>query len=63
MLWTALLLANRVPAVAQALLVSIAVLRDDRGDPVPMLDREPEPGWRAVVEHIDRITVEADDLR
>ena len=27
-----------------------------------MLDREPEPGRRAVVEHVDGVAVEADDL-
>ena len=53
---------DRIPAVAQALLVGVAVLRDDRGDPLRMLDREPEPGRRAVVEHIDGVAVEADDL-
>ena len=53
---------DRLPAVAQALLVGVAVLGDDRGDPVRMPDGEPEPGRRAVVEHIDGVAVEADDL-
>ena len=54
--------ADGAPAVAQALLVGVAVLRDDRSDPVRMLDREPEAGRRAVVEHIDGVAVEADGL-
>ena len=53
---------DRIPAVAQALLISVAVLRDDRGDPIRMLDREPEPGRRAIVERIDGVAVEADGL-
>ena len=54
--------ADRLPAVAQALFVGVAVLRNDRGDPVRMLDRQPEPCRRAVVEHVDGIAVEADGL-
>ena len=54
--------ADRIPAVAQALLIGVAVLGDDRRDPIRMLDREAEPGRRAVVEHVDRIAVEADRL-
>ena len=53
---------DRVPALAQPFLIGVAVLRDDRGDPVGMLHREPEAGRRAVVEDIDGVAIEADDF-
>ena len=53
---------DRVPAVAQPFLIGVAVLRNDRGDPVGMLHREPEAGRRAIVEDIDGIAIEADDF-
>ena len=46
--------ANRIPALAQALLIGIAILRDDRRDPLRMLHRQAESRGRAVVEDIDR---------
>jgi len=54
---------DRVPAVAQAFLVGVAVLGDDRRDPVWVLHGEPESGRRAVIEDIDGIAIEADHLR
>ena len=53
---------DRVPAVAQPFLIGVAVLRDDRGDPLRMPHREPEAGRRAVVEDVEGEAVEADDL-
>src|SRR5260370_6536305 len=53
---------DRVPAVAQPLLIGVAFLRGDRGERVRMLHREREAGRRAVVEDIDGIAIEADDL-
>ena len=54
---------DRIPAVAQALLIGVAVLRDDRGDPLGMFDREAEARRRAIVEDINGIAVEADRPR
>ena len=53
---------DRIPAVAQPFLIGVAVLRDDRGDALGMLYREPESGRRAIVEDIDRKAIEADHL-
>jgi hypothetical protein len=53
---------DRVPAVAQSLLIGIPVLRDDRRDPVRMLYCVPEAGRRAVLEDKDGIATEADHL-
>src|SRR5262245_4898241 len=50
-----------VPALAQPLLIRVAVLRDDRGDPLRMARRETEADRRAVVEDVDSITVEPGD--
>jgi hypothetical protein len=53
---------DRGPTLTQPLLIGIAVLGDDRGDPVGVLHREPEAGRCAVVKDIDSITVEPDDF-
>jgi hypothetical protein len=45
--------ADRVPAVAEALDIGIAVLRDDGGDALGVPRREAETGRRAIVEDID----------
>lgn len=46
--------------VDEAFLVSVAVLRDDRGDPAGVLEREP-PGDRGpVVLDVNRVAVEAE---
>src|SRR5580698_3164212 len=46
--------ADRIPALAQPFFVGIAVLRNDRRDALRMLRHDAKPGWRAVVEDIDR---------
>src|ERR1700691_5302407 len=51
---------DRVPAVAEPLHIGVAILGDDRSDPVRMPDGEPEPGWRAIVEHVDGVAIEPD---
>src|ERR1700750_1912953 len=53
---------DRVPAVAQPLFVSIAVLRYDRGDALWMLHSNPQADGRAVIEDVDREALQADDL-
>ena len=54
--------ADGIPAVAQALLVGVAVLGNDRGDPFRVPHRDPEARRRTVVEDVNREPVEADDL-
>src|SRR5215831_16481382 len=54
--------ADRVPACAQASLIGIAILRDDRRDSLRMLNRQTEAGWCAVIEDVDGIAIEADDI-
>src|ERR1700728_5095830 len=54
--------ADRIPSFAQTLFVSVAVLRDDRGDPFGMLNGKPEARWRAVIEYVHGKPVETDHL-
>src|SRR5262249_29286383 len=54
---------DRIPAVAQALQVGVAVLRNHGGDPLRMANGEAKTNWCAVVENIKCITVETDHLR
>src|SRR5215471_9041156 len=54
--------ADQLPACAQAFLIGIAILRDDRRDSLRMLNRQTEAGRRAVIEDVDCIAIEADDL-
>jgi hypothetical protein len=54
---------DRAPGLAQPLLVRVAVLGDDRGDALGVTGGDPEPDRRAVVEHVQRETVEAEHLR
>src|SRR5215470_15165385 len=56
---------DRVPALAEPLLIRVAVLRDDRGDPLRMTRRETEPNRRAIVEDVDaaEIVIEAVPMR
>jgi len=53
---------SEVQPVTETLLVGIAVLRNDRGDPLGMADSEPEACWCAVVKEVHRKPIEADDL-
>ena len=53
---------DRIPAVAQPLLIGVSVLRDDGGDALRVPRRQPEARRRAIVEHIDREAIEPDDL-
>src|ERR1700730_15322044 len=55
--------ANGVPGLAQPLLIGVAVLGDDCGDPVRMLCGDPEAHRRTVVEDVDRETLQADHFR
>ena len=53
---------DRGPAVTEAVFVGVAVLGDDRGDSVRVPGGDPEADRRAVVEHVDREAVEAENL-
>jgi hypothetical protein len=55
--------ADGVPALAQPLLVGVAVLGDDRGGAARMLRGDPEANRRAVVEVVDREAFQANDFR
>src|SRR5262249_39288693 len=48
--------------VAEAFLVGVAVLRNDRGYPPGMTDSQAEAGGRAVIEHVHRKPIKADDF-
>src|SRR5215469_4491913 len=53
---------DRVPTFAQTLLIRIAVLRDDSRDTLRVSQGEPEPHGRSVIEHINRVALEANRL-
>src|SRR5215472_1909534 len=54
---------DRVPALAQPLLIGVAILRDDRNDPLWVARRETEADRCTVVEDVDGITREPGDRR
>src|SRR5271166_313576 len=54
---------DRVPAVAEPLLVSVAILRDDGSDALRVLCGDPQTNRRAVIEDVDRELFQADDFR
>src|SRR5207302_10507148 len=60
--WLLPVLLNRVPTLAQALFIGVAVLRDDSGDPLRMRQSQPKPHGRAVVEDVNRVAFETDSL-
>src|SRR5215813_4677102 len=49
---------NRVPALAQTLLVSVAVLGNDRRDTLRMRECEAESDGGAVIEYVDGVAIE-----
>src|SRR6266566_4020108 len=51
---------NRVPALAQPLLIGIAVLRDDRSDALRVLRGNPQTDRRAVIKDVDCEPLQAD---
>src|SRR6516165_3675929 len=51
-----------VPTFAQALLIGVPILRDDRSNAVRMPRCQSKARWRTVVEYIDRKPIETDDL-
>ena len=55
--------ADRIPAVTQTFLVGVAVLGNDRGNAVGMLQGNPQAHRSAVIEDVDRKTLEPDFLR
>src|SRR5262245_46750644 len=54
--------SDRSPAITETLLVGVAVLRNDGGNPLRMTDGEPEACWRTVVKDVHRKLIEAYDL-
>src|SRR5215831_1073658 len=54
---------DRVPALTEPLLIRVAVLRDDRSDPLRMARRETEADRRTVVENVNGIAGEPDNRR
>jgi hypothetical protein len=52
-----------VPALAQPFGIGVAVLRDDRGDPVGMHESEAEANRRTIVEDVDGMACEPDRCR
>src|SRR5262249_26240472 len=53
---------DRVPALTKALLISVAVLRNDRSDLLRMRQRQAETYRGAVIEHIQGITLQVERL-
>src|SRR5262249_46318120 len=53
---------DRIPAVAQALFICIAVLRDQRGDSLWMTQGQAKAHWCSVVENVKSIPTKAEDL-
>ena len=53
---------NRVPALAQAFLVSITILRNDRGDSLWMRQSKTQSDGGSVIEYVDDVPMEADRL-
>jgi len=56
-------LPDRTPGISETLFVRVPVLRNDRGDSIGLTHRQPETGWRAIVEHIKCVAVELERLR
>src|SRR5262249_25518294 len=54
--------ADRVPSVAQSLLIGVSILRYDGRNPVRMFHGQTESGWGAIVEGIDREAAKPDHL-
>src|SRR5262245_31117860 len=61
--WVLPIALDRIPALAQPLLICVAILRDDRGDPLRMARREAEADRGAVIEDVDGIPGEPGDGR
>src|SRR5437879_5764923 len=53
---------DRTPAIAQTLFICIAVLRDQRGDPLRVAKGESEADRRTVVKNEKHIMGEAEDV-
>src|SRR5882672_1923475 len=53
---------DRVPTLAQPLLICVAILRNDRGHSVGMRDGETEPNRRAVIEDVKRVAPQSEDF-
>ena len=51
---------NRVPTLAQTLLVGVAVLGNDRRDALWMREREAQSDGGSVIEYVNGIAIEAD---
>lgn len=60
--WLFPVLLDRSPTLAEAILVSIPVLRNESSHPLRMCQREPQTDWRTVIEEVDCIAVETNRL-
>src|SRR5260221_14260830 len=53
---------DQCPAFAETFFVGVTVLRDDRRDPLGMANGHSKARRRAIVENVERETVESDNL-
>src|SRR5215471_600146 len=58
--WVLPVLLNRVPTLAQPFFVGVAVLGNDRRDPLWMCECQAQSDGGAVIEYVDAIAIEAD---
>src|SRR4029077_16704998 len=60
--WLLPVFLDRIPAIAKPLFIGIAVLRDDGGDTLGVCQRQAESDRGAVIEDVDRETIETNGL-
>src|SRR5262249_10380012 len=60
--WLLPIFLDWIPTLAQTFFISIAVLRDDGGDPLGMEQREPKSHRSSIVEDVDRVPINTDGL-
>src|SRR5258707_12472750 len=61
--WFLPVFLDGIPAVTQALFISVAIRRDDGSDPFGMRKREPKSHWCTVIEDVDCKAIQANCLR
>src|SRR5262249_18468660 len=60
--WFSPVSLDRIPSLAEALLISVSVLRNDRGDALRVRQCESQSNWRTVVEDEECIAMETDSV-
>src|SRR6516162_2202956 len=60
--WLLPVFLDWIPALAQTFFISVAVLRNDGGDPLGMRQCEPKPYRSSIVEDVDRVSINTDGL-